>query len=55
MEFVINQYLVAWTCRGMCGTNLKNRRAWSSVSDSVVSCSVVSCMCELDFRVIYHA
>ena len=43
MEFVMNQYLVAWPCRGMCGTKLKNRRALALcpvVSHDVVSCRV---------------
>ena len=51
MEFVINQNLVAWSCRGMCGTKLKTVVAWSSVvSCRMLSCRVVSPMCELSFR-----
>ena len=48
MDFVINHYLVAWSCRGMCGTKLKNGRVL--VLCRVVSQAVVSCrahMCEL--------
>ena len=40
MEFV-NQFQVAWSCRGMCGTKLKNRRAL--VLCPVVSHDVMSC------------
>ena len=54
MEFVMNQNLVAWSCRGMCGTKLKNRRALilcHVVSHAVVSCRVMPHMCELSFKV----
>ena len=48
MEFVMNQNLVAWSCRGMCGTKQKIVVPCSSV----LSCRVVSPMCELAFRVV---
>ena len=48
----MNQYLVAWSCRGMCGTKLKIVVSWSSVlSCRMVSCRVVSHMCELSLCV----
>ena len=50
MEFVINHYLVARSCRGMCGTKLKNGRVLvlcRVVSCRMLSCRVVSHMCEL--------
>ena len=50
MEFVINQNLVTLSCRGMCGTKLKNRRAL--VLYEVVSHAVVSCRVALSFKVI---
>ena len=46
----MNQYQVAWSCGGMCGTKLKNCWALALcpvVSHAVVSCRVVSHMCEL--------
>ena len=45
----MNQYLVAWSCRDICGTKLKSLRAL--VSCRMLSCRVVSSMCELAFRV----
>ena len=63
MDFVINHYLVAWSCRGMCGTKHKNghvlvlcRVASCRVvlygerkngSCRMLSCRVVSSICEL--------
>ena len=49
----MNQYQVAWSCRGMCGTKLKIVVPWSSVlSCRMLSCRVVSHMCELSLTVI---
>ena len=53
MEFVINHYLVAWSCRGMCGTKLKNRHAL--LLCHVESHDVVSYMCELGLSVTVFA
>ena len=41
----MNQNLVAWSCRGMCGTKLKNRRA-------LLLCAVMSHAVVL-YRVAY--
>ena len=43
----MNQNLVAWSCRGMCGTKLKNPRA-------LVLCHVVSCV-EYMWRLLLKA
>ena len=44
----MNQNLVAWLCRGICGTTLKIVMPWSSVlSCRMLSCRVVLHMCEL--------
>ena len=54
MEFVINHYLVAWSCHGMCDTKLKYVVSWSTVmSCRMLSCRVVSHMCELVFAEIF--
>ena len=42
MKFLMNQNLVAWSCRGMCGTKLKYRHALVLCP----CCGVVSHMCE---------
>ena len=48
----MNQNQVAWSCLGMCGTKLKNRHVLvlcHVVSHAIVSCVVVTHMCELSF------
>ena len=54
MEFVINHYLVAWSCRVCVAPNLKTVVSWSSVLlCRMLSCRVVSPMCELGLSLMY--
>ena len=47
----MDQYIVAWSCHGMCGTKLKKLSCLDPLSCRVALCHVVSCMCKLGLKV----